>query len=436
MSDGRLLLVLPLRIYNVGGRLFTDTQACNGLRLWLNNFNCVTLAGPAEKVLSKPSMTSPIDAISGADRISVVPLPLVYVPHHFVAALPKTIALLKTLIVGADYLQFAIGGLWGDWASVGCLIAQRLGLPYAVWTDRVESVVAEFHSKSKNGLRRLSSLAVAKVMARYERHLIRRSALGLFHGMDCYDAYARYCGNPHVVHNVHQGASALISERELDKRLFRPQASLRLIYAGRVHLDKGVFDWIEALSIASNERIDFTATWYGTGPELEAARADVTQRGLSSKIKFPGSYESSKILRELHISDAFVFCHKTPEAPRCLIEALMCGLPIVGYDSNYPRDLIRHGGGMLMPVNDPRGIAQSIAAIQDRTVLSDLSHRALADGRQFTDEKVFYDRSVLMKTVRVNAIRKVRQPHKSYLTGLQSATGERSGIAEFDGPTL
>ena len=182
-------------------------------------------------------------------------------------------------------------------------------------------------------------------MARYERYLIGHAALGLFHGMDCYDAFAKYCSNSHVVHNVHLGASAWISEQELDRRLLRRRAPLRLVYAGRAHLDKGIYDWIEALSIASREHIDFTATWYGEGPELEAARTQVIQRGLSAKIRFPGSLESSKVMRELHVSDAFVFCHKTPEAPRCLIEALMCGLPIVGYDSGYPRDLIRNGVG-------------------------------------------------------------------------------------------
>ena len=141
MTDLRLLLVLPLRIYNVGGRLFADTQACDGLRLWLENFSYVTLAGPSKAVAVHPSGTSPIDAISGADKITVVPLPLVYVPHRFMAALPKAIRLLRTHIVKADYLQFAIGGLWGDWASVGCLIAQRSGyrMPFGLIASNRES---------------------------------------------------------------------------------------------------------------------------------------------------------------------------------------------------------------------------------------------------------------------------------------------------------
>jgi colanic acid/amylovoran biosynthesis glycosyltransferase len=160
-------------------------------------------------------------------------------------------------------------------AGVACLIGQRLGLPYAVWADRVESRVVEFQSKSKFGLRKLYTLAVAKVMARYERFLIGRATLGLFNGMECYDAYAKYCSNSHVVHDIHLAAAARISDRDLNERLSRPGPPLRLVYAGRVHLDKGVFGWIEALTIAARDNIDFTAVWYRTrfGIRAGAGRA-------------------------------------------------------------------------------------------------------------------------------------------------------------------
>ena len=67
-----------------------------------------------------------------------MPLPLAYVPNRFLFALPKTGKVLQRLIDEADYLHFAIGGLWGDWASVGCLISAQMKRPYAVWTDHVE----------------------------------------------------------------------------------------------------------------------------------------------------------------------------------------------------------------------------------------------------------------------------------------------------------
>lgn len=402
MADGRLLLVLPLKIYLIGDRFFTDTQACNGLRLWLENFRFVTLAGPAEARSCAPDATSPTDTISGFDRLTVVPLPTAYLPHHFAAVLPKTVKLLHKHIAAADYLSFGIGGLWGDWASVAGLIAQRHRLPYSVWTDRVESRVMEFQSQSKYGIRKLYYLTTAKMTSRYERYVIGRAALGLFHGMDCYEAYAQYCRNAHVVHDIHLGKDAGISDEALNRRLAHSQPPLKLIYTGRAHLDKGVFDWIEIFSILAKNNINFSATWLGAGPELERARERVRQLGLAAKILFPGPLGHTQSIEQLRASDAFVFCHKTPESPRCLVEALICGLPIIGYETAYSKDLVRDGGGILTPLNDPKQVAQSIAALVNNDELSKLSRHAAAAGRQYSDEGVFRHRSELIKMITIN----------------------------------
>jgi colanic acid/amylovoran biosynthesis glycosyltransferase len=260
----RLLLLLPLTAHIVDGRPHVDLQACNGLRLWLANFDTVTLACRATNQ-SPSGEFGPIDEIPGGERLTFVPLPIAYTPNRFALALPGTARLLRHYISQADYLHFAIGGLWGDWASLACLLTNR---PYAVWTDRVEYRVAMFSASSKSGVRRLYTLATAHLMKRYERLVIRRSALGLFHGGDCFEAYAKYCRNPQLVHNIHVGSGNVIDLAALRQRSSQA-GPLRIAYAGRVHRDKGVFDWIEALS-----RLDapFEATWFGDGPELARAR--------------------------------------------------------------------------------------------------------------------------------------------------------------------
>ena len=101
----------------------------------------------------------------------------------------------------------------------------------------------------------------------------------------------------------------------------------------------------------------------------------------------------------LSAHDVFVFCHKTPESPRCLIEALICGLPIVGYDSAYPRDLIsENGGGLLTPRDDPNTLADTLHTfLQNRHHVADLAEAARLDGMRFSPEQIFRHRSDLMK---------------------------------------
>jgi colanic acid/amylovoran biosynthesis glycosyltransferase len=407
-NDERLLLVLPLKAYSVKDRIFVDSQACNGLRLWLKHFQCITLACPTSLITHAPQQTSPIDSIDGFERLTFVALPTAYTPTNFVLYLPKVIKLLNEHSLRANYLHFAIGGLWGDWASIASLLAYRTSLPFAVWTDRVESQVAYFHSKSKTGLRRFYTLVTAWLMAHYERYIIRRCSLGLFHGMDCYQAYSSICSNPHLVHDIHLGEESLVTPSNLETRLSHSiDGPLRLAYAGRVHRDKGVYDWVEVLSIAAHSGVEFSGTWFGSGPELLAARSRVDELGLNSRINFPGPVQShSALMHELQTFDAFVFCHKTLESPRCLIEALMCGLPIVGYETDYSRNLIQiNEGGLLTPMHDTQKLAHSLLSLYgDRSLLRSLTLKAARDGAPFTDESVFRHRSDLMKSVEINSV--------------------------------
>lgn len=101
----------------------------------------------------------------------------------------------------------------------------------------------------------------------------------------------------------------------------------------------------------------------------------------------------------LQRADVFLFCHKTAESPRCLIEALTSATPIVGYEGAYARDLIAgSGGGLLVPQGDTERLAQTLAVLSDeRETLAMLMRRAHMEAAPFTDEKVFAHRCMLIR---------------------------------------
>jgi colanic acid/amylovoran biosynthesis glycosyltransferase len=377
----KLLLVLPLHAYRRRSKTYVDAQARNGLRLWLDNFDTLTSFLPIDD-----------------ERITFTALPSAGAPHRFITALPKTIPILKNVIASADHLHFAIGGMFGDWGSISALIAHQRGKPFAVWTDKVESQVLAFEARSKSPPKKLYHLTMATLMKPYERYVIRKSALGLFHGMDCYEAYSPYSSNPQLVHDIHLNSGDQISDLDIDARLQRSGPVL-IAYAGRAHLDKGIYDWIDALSLAAKEKIDFRAVWFGGGDELENARKHVKDENLSDYIEFHGPTTShQELIEKLRSFDLFMFCHKTQESPRCLIEALICGLPLVGYDSPYSRDLIKaNGGGILTSIHRPELLAGSIRQFSQRR--RHLTKNAQSDGKLFDAATVFRHRSDLMKTI-------------------------------------
>jgi len=398
-SNGPLLLVLPVPLYEQNGRFLIDSQAGNGLSQWARHFRRMTLVG---KRFAEPPASGvvAIDALDLGDRLSVHGVPTAWTPAgHFRALMPMR-QKLASLIDTHRYLHFALGGAWGDWGAIGALMAARRGRKASVWTDRVESQVMEIEAGRRSGLSRLLGQVYAQRARWLERRAIRAASLGLFHGSDTFEAYRAFSREPHLAHNIHLKPQDRIDPAQLAAKIAScGKGPLEIVYFGRVHPDKGPMDWIQTLKLAAAQGVAFRARWFGDGPQLEEARAKVSALGLDGIVAFAGPiFDRDEVLDTLRSAHVAMFCHQTPESPRCLIEALVCGTPIVGYASAYPRDLIAANGGGVLTAMEPADLAAQIgelAAARDH--LAALIVKAARDGRDMNDEAVFAERAALMK---------------------------------------
>ncbi len=176
--------------------------------------------------------------------------------------------------------------------------------------------------------------------------------------------------------------------------------TLRIVYAGRVAGMKGPFDWIETMSQLQTMGVDFSASWLGDGPLLEEARRQLNIKNLDSKVTFHGHQsQKEKLLNSIREADIFVFCHKTPESPRCLIEAMLSGTPIAGYKSPYPEDLLKNiSHDLLTPKDDIEALAKNIRRLNDNRVeLANAMTYCHQISEHYTDKAVFEHRSQLIK---------------------------------------
>ncbi|KRQ97105.1 glycosyltransferase [Bradyrhizobium valentinum] len=192
-----------------------------------------------------------------------------------------------------------------------------------------------------------------------------------------------------------------ISPPELDKKVqsLAEGEPLRICYVGRAIEMKGPMDWVRVLHELSRCGVLFEATWFGDGSLLQAMRAEATSCGLADHIRFPGfSSNRDEIMAHLRGAALFLFCHKTPESPRCLIEALSSGCPIVGYASAFARDLVeKRGGGEFAPVNDWRGLAEVVKRLDtERKLLVRLIRAASASGQLFERDHAMQQRIDLL----------------------------------------
>jgi glycosyltransferase involved in cell wall biosynthesis len=407
-QDTSLLLELPVPFGLLDGVLHVEAQAANGLRLWLENFERVTVCAP----LLPPKEGDPTwewkrPPTSAAGALELVPLPNGYRLDRFIRHLPAVRMNFKHLIARHRYLLFSnLGGI-GAWGTVAADEARRAGRPYAVWLDYVlhEMPQRELTGRALH-LRRIKQRLEQRWLKSGSLRAIRHASLGLFHGRTVYEGYEPYSRRPALVHDVHLGPEMQIAPDALRCKATPRSGSVELLYVGRVHPMKGPLDWIDAVeqtlrSLAG--RVTLQATWIGDGPLLATCRQEVQRRGLSEVVSFPGAeLDRARVIARMRAADVFLFCHLTPESPRCLIEALMSGTPLVGYQSAYAQDLTEaHGGGIFSPMGNASALAQTLSSLLTelpvRTRLAELTLQAAASGAEFSDEVVFAHRSQLLK---------------------------------------
>ena len=207
---------------------------------------------------------------------------------------------------------------------------------------------------------------------------------------------------PHCIYDTHTQISDQITPESLARKQRRivDGSPLNIVYVGRAAAMKGPGDWLETLEQLHRRQVPFRATWIGDGPELSKMRERLAGSDLSGAVHLPG-FESNRntLLRTMRESDLLLFCHKTPESPRCLIEALVSGCPLVGYETAYSRGLVQaRGGAVLAPQDNIAILAQRVVELhKDRPALAGLVSDAAASGEMYNENALYSHRASLMQ---------------------------------------
>src|SRR5690554_2102610 len=99
IRDGKKLLIYaPVSLHRKDGALFLEDQACNGLRLWAENFGHLTVMMPLSDAPPPPSWV-PIERVGPSlSRIRIEAMPMAYRPDQFLRHFAKTRRRIRSLI--------------------------------------------------------------------------------------------------------------------------------------------------------------------------------------------------------------------------------------------------------------------------------------------------------------------------------------------------
>ena len=183
---------------------------------------------------------------------------------------------------------------------------------------------------------------------------------------------------------IRMPSNAVMTEARLFDLAAIPRApETDLIAAvGRLSPEKDFATLIEALAICRQHsplRLEIA----GEGPERGKLEALVARLGLDDAVTFSGFMSDPTIL--LARAALFVSSSRHEGFGNAIVEALACNVPVVSTDAPYgPREILEDDKwGVLVPVGDPRAMADAILAALRNPVAPDGPVRA-AD---FTTER-------------------------------------------------
>jgi glycosyltransferase involved in cell wall biosynthesis len=138
----------------------------------------------------------------------------------------------------------------------------------------------------------------------------------------------------------------------------------RILSVGRLVEKKGFADLIEACRQLRAREISFVCSIVGEGPLEAELRAQIDRASLGSAVRLLGPRSQIGVRQLLAGSQLFVLpC--VPEAdggsdnlPTVVMEAMMCGLPIVSTRVAGIPEMLEHGeNGLLVAPGDPAALA-------------------------------------------------------------------------------
>jgi colanic acid/amylovoran biosynthesis glycosyltransferase len=401
--SGGLLLVIPPVVRIVDGSYEVEADFVNNIRAYLENFKHVTFACPVSPDVHGNGIlrSTPIDEIPDNDRLSYVRLPYTYREDRHLRHFLSTRTLLRFQISKAEFLIFSPHANY-DWSTLAAELAIKMDRKYDMEADwDVESVMSLRMKEMSFGIRKLRRAVWERSFSRRFKNCLKHSAVALLQGQDVYNAYKDIAPNPRRVLNVQISKEDRLPSAKLIEKLARVRAGRPLVicYAGRIIDIKGPLDWLNAIHTAIKGGADLQATWFGDGPLMAEMRRGVERLSLGANVSLPGVVGREELRSNLWKTDIFLFCHKAAESPRCLCEALAAGCALLGYDRQYPRELVaRHGGGEFAEIGDWSRLGQIVLSLdRNRQGLAALSEAAALSGALLDRDVAIQERIDLVK---------------------------------------
>ncbi len=139
---------------------------------------------------------------------------------------------------------------------------------------------------------------------------------------------------------------------------------LTLVHVGRLSYEKRVDIVLRGFARLASDHPDVKLQIIGDGPEVDSLKTLAAELGVAEQVQFTGFVPHDRLPEIYRQADIFITASPIETQGLVVLEAMACGLPIVGVDALALPDLIRDGinGYLVMPENE-RAMAEAASQL-------------------------------------------------------------------------
>lgn len=207
-------------------------------------------------------------------------------------------------------------------------------------------------------------LASSAFMRRFVPHVLRQCDVVLCQGAGWKTTFQRIAGMPDERFAVVPNWIDPAPYEAIAKRRRRRDGGATFLYLGWLEPYKGIHDLVEAVALAREALAGCRVIVCGRGSAETSARRLARQRGVEQLIDFRGWTTGANKDAVLAEADVLVLPSHREGMPNALLEAMACGMPVIGTRvGGVPDVIVSDEVGVLLPPHDPAALARAMSEL-------------------------------------------------------------------------
>ena len=145
---------------------------------------------------------------------------------------------------------------------------------------------------------------------------------------------------------------------------------LLILFIGNIEIFKGIFELLEAFQQINSNNKNVKLMIIGGGTKEHKIKNKVSKYNLDDYVIFKGEISPETIQNYYQMADIFTLPSYTEGLPMVVIEAMACGIPVVGSNAGGIPELVKDNvNGFLVPPKDVEILKEKLEILVDNDKL-------------------------------------------------------------------